>query len=81
MDTRNTLNTNETFLEVLKNAFHSRTKVSLLFDDNGMARTEGLIKAFSPGPPASIELDNGSKIEVIKIIAINGLFLSDYSEC
>lgn len=81
MDTRDTLNTNESFLEVLKDAFHSRTKVSLLFDDNGMARKEGLIKAISTNPPASIELENGTRIEVKKIIAINGLFLSDYSEC
>jgi len=81
MDIRNTLHTNESFIEVLRESFHSHTKVSLLFDDNGIVRTEGLIKMFSQGPPATIELDNGLKIEAAKIVAINGLFLSDYSEC
>lgn len=82
MDIRKTLNKNDAFLELLQSLFNSGEKVSLLIDDNGIIRAEGFIKAIHTDvEEPSIKLDNARKIVVKTIIAVNGTFLPDYSEC
>lgn len=82
MDVRKTLSENEIFLELLQGLFHSRRKVSLLVDNHGITRAEGFITAIQPlAAPPFIELDNALTIPVNTIIAVNGTFLPDYSEC
>ena len=82
MDKRSTLSTTETFIEKLKQYYKNNDKVSMIVDDGGMERTEGFIKDihFDAQPPF-FELDNGTRVNPQHIIAINGTFLSDYSEC
>jgi hypothetical protein len=82
MDKRSTLSTTETFIEKLKQYYDNRQKVSMIVDDGGMERMEGYIKSihFDAQPPF-FELQDGTKINPQYIIAINGTFLSDYSEC
>ena len=81
MDFRITLNTTETFLEMLQTAFQEKQKVNLLIDDNGVTRKEGLISAIHGTSPAFIELGDGSKIDLATIIAVNGIFRPEYGEC
>jgi hypothetical protein len=54
----------------------------MIIEDGGMERKEGFIKSihFDAQPPF-FELQDGTKINPQHIIAINGTFLSDYSEC
>jgi hypothetical protein len=82
MDKRGTLSANENFIEKIKSCYNSKEKVSMILDDGGLARAEGIIKNihFDAQPPF-IELQDGTIVNVHTIIAINGTFLSDYSEC
>lgn len=82
MDSRITLNVNETFLETLETSFQQKEKVRLLIDNNGMTRTEGFINAIHKNASGiSIEMDNGSRIDLKTIIAVNGIFRPEYGEC
>ncbi|MBO9684843.1 MAG: hypothetical protein J7502_19595 [Flavisolibacter sp.] len=83
MNCRVTLNENETFLELLKAFYHSKEKVHLLMDSNGIAREEGFIMNVNDSSPSSesIKMDNGLEIPVKNIIAVNGVFLPEFGEC
>jgi hypothetical protein len=82
MDCRITLTKNESFLTKLQDSYLSAKKVYLLFDQNGMTRAEGLIKAiFTDATGTTIEMEDGLKIALEKIIALNGIFLPEYGEC
>ena len=82
MDKRGTLSANENFKQKLKNCFDNNEKVSMIIDNRGLTRAEGIIKSihFDIDPPF-IELQDATRIYVHTIVAINGTFLSDYSEC
>jgi hypothetical protein len=82
MDARQTIEINESFSEMLQSLYKSGNKVYLLVDDNGITRAEGFIKTFNTTTDKpSIELDNGIKVTIETIIAVNGVFRADYSEC
>ena len=82
MDTRHTLKKNEAFLQVLENARRSGSKVNLLLDDTGITRAEGIIVNLNISNSSPfIELNNGLKITLKSIVAVNGVFLPEYSEC
>ena len=82
MDVRKTLNEQETFLQLLQDLFQAHGKASLLVDDNGITRAEGFINAIhADAAPPYIELDNAQKVSIKAIVAVNGTFLPDYSEC
>ena len=82
MDKRGTLAANESFIEKLKTCYSSKEKVSMILDTGGLERAGGMIKEvhFDAQPPF-IELNDGTKINVHTIVAINGTFLPDYAEC
>ena len=82
MDKRGPLSANENFTEILKRCFENGEKVSMIIDDGGMERKSGMIKnIFFDAQPAYFELLDGTIINLSTVIAINGTFLSDYSEC
>jgi hypothetical protein len=82
MDIRAALSANENFKQKLKDCFENKEKVSMILDDGGLTRAEGVItNIFFDTQPAYIELHDGTKVNVHAIVAINGTFLSDYSEC
>ena len=82
MDCRVTLSNNDSFLSMLQHAYKSGEKVNVLFDENGMTRAEGLIKMIQTDHSNPfIEIENGLKIQVKDIIAVNGIFLPEYGEC
>ncbi|HWJ30643.1 MAG TPA: hypothetical protein VNS32_29185, partial [Flavisolibacter sp.] len=77
-----TLNTGETFFEMLNAAFKSGEKVNMIIDDNGMTRVEGIIQKITTDRPAPIiEIENKGKFPLDKIVAVNGIFRPEYGEC
>ena len=82
MDKRLTLNIGQTFMELLRQLQSEQSKASMLYDCNGLTRAEGIISeiVFKADQPF-IELQNGLTIAVSTIIAVNGIFLPEYSEC
>jgi hypothetical protein len=82
MDCRETLNANQSFLELLKSSFRSKEKIYLLIDDNGMTRREGFIKDIDINASTPfIIMESELKVELNKIVAMNGIFLAEYGEC
>lgn len=82
MDSRNTLKINETFIELLQQLQKSGEKASMLLDDNGMVRAEGIIdKIELDSAHPSLKMQDGSTIELGKVVAVNGLFLPEYAQC
>lgn len=82
MDCRLTLRTDETFLEILSSSCEKSDKVYLLLDENGLVHVEGIVKTIRTDSSSnSLELQNGRKIDIRLIVAVNGIFLPEYSEC
>ena len=82
MDSRLTLNVDESFLNILESSFQQKTKVHLLLDEEGMIRMEGFINNIHKNPSGiMIELDNSKNIDLKTIIAVNGIFRPEYGEC
>ena len=82
MDCRLTLRTDETFLETLTSACEKKNNVYLLLDENGLVHVEGIVKTISTDSSSKmLELQNGRKIDIKFIVAVNGFFLPEYTEC
>mgnify|MGYP000951427518 CR=1 FL=1 len=82
MDERCTLPVNTEFTEIIKLLIADGKHADFLIDVNGLERAAGtIVKLNENTTPAFIELDNGLLIDVGSIIAINGLFTSDYTCC
>ena len=82
MDCRITLGNNETFIELLNQARTTGEKVAMLIDDNGLDRMEGFVATVSPtGASPFIEMTDGRKMALNKIVAVNGIFLPEYGGC
>ncbi len=82
MDKRDTLVVHATFLPILQSLQAAQQKASLLVDDQGIGREEGLITQITEADGDTlIHLSNGKIIDLKTIVAVNGTFLSDYSEC
>ncbi len=82
MDSRHTLSVNETFLNTLLGCKAQKEKAAMIVDSNGLTRIEGFIREIClDTPDPYLELDNGSKVLLQTIVAVNGIFLPSYSEC
>jgi hypothetical protein len=82
MDIRQTLVVHATFIQMLNQLKESHHTAALLFDDQGLTREEGLISQIVEDEKGTlVQLDNGRLIPLHSIVAVNGVFLSDYSEC
>lgn len=81
-DTRETLPSQGSFYDLVMTLFQQKQKAALLYDDNGVTRGNGFITAvFEKDDRHWIRLNDEVEIAVDKILAINGLFSSYYSEC
>ena len=82
MDSRKTLSKDQSFVNHLREAFENGEQVNLLVDNEGIYRVSGQIQS-TAGENSSyvIKMEDGVSIHVSNIIAINGLFRDDYSEC
>ena len=82
MDIRQTVIDHRTFVDMLEALQRSGEKASLLVDINGLERAQGTVTALDrSGDLGAVTLNNGQTIDIKSIVAINGTFLSDYSEC
>lgn len=82
MDTRLTLNDKQSFFQLLKQLHADQAKVSLLYDNSGLTRCEGMINSILTGSlQPCLLIQDGSEIAVSSVIAVNGIFAPDYSEC
>jgi hypothetical protein len=78
MDCRDTISKDQGFLKILHEELQSKKKVNLLVDTDGLNRLEGHIVAVRED---SIEMDNNVVVPLTQIVAINGVFSADFSEC
>ena len=87
MDQRQTFENPEVLKALLQDLHLARAPVSLLLDRDGLTRREGLITAVDdhskPVTAATFTMNNrvGDPISLQEVIAVNGIFRSDYTEC
>ncbi|HMR84875.1 MAG TPA: hypothetical protein PKE30_17135 [Niabella sp.] len=82
MDQRDTLQAGEKFNGLLKEALHNNEPARLLYDNNGLIRTEGLIRELNlQNEKPYMILQDGQQIFIESIIAVNGKFRDNYTEC
>ena len=81
-DVRETLPVKGNFYDVIYSLLKKNETANILYDDHGITRVNSKIKEVSERNDASFfALENGLKINIHSIIAVNGIFSSDYSEC
>lgn len=81
-DTRQTLPPKGSFESQIVALYELRQTASVLYDDNGVTRANGLIAAlFDKEGERWFRLVDGTEIRIGSLIAVNGTFSSDYSEC
>jgi hypothetical protein len=84
MDQRKTFGSLQNLKDILHYLFQQKETASLLVDSKGITRMEGIITAIEEQQDlsnTSITLNHADKILLNQIIAVNGQFRSDYSEC
>ncbi|MEX6686360.1 hypothetical protein QTN47_02585 [Danxiaibacter flavus] len=82
MDRRSTLGQNGSFLQILTVCFNEKQRADLLFDDNGLTRASGYIRLINGTANAPyLEMEDGQKISIRSIVAVNGTFSDNYCEC
>jgi hypothetical protein len=84
MDQRQTFGNLEELTQILNKLYNENTSVALLADREGLFRTSGNIVAAineTALENATLTLDNGRSLNLTEIVAVNGIFHSDYSEC
>ncbi len=82
MDTRQTLPAKGSFYEQIKTLFADKQEASVLYEDNGVTRANGLIaELFDKEGDHWFRLADGTEIRIGSLYAVNGTFSSDYSEC
>ena len=82
MDCRLTIDKKTGFLKMLQEAFASRKPVNMLLDDEGLTRANGTITSINTKENATvITLNDHTNISMDKLVAINGIFSDDFSEC
>ena len=85
MDTRQVFDDIQVLKELLTECFISDTEVRLLIDTGGMERVNGYIAAIGSsskrGPYIKLDSTTAPVILLKDIVAVNGLFRLDFSEC
>ena len=82
MDKRTTVTRGDSFLGILTKLKKDKLKASMLLDCKGLIRAEGIVSDIvSNVDQPYVILQSGVKIDLSTIVAINGIFSSEYSEC
>lgn len=84
MDHRNTFKNLQELQAVLLSLHHDKQKASLIIDHEGLTRTEGIITSIeqkNKDDETIFEIDYTKRFSLKQVIAVNGLFRWDYSEC
>lgn len=81
-DTRQTLPAKGSFYELIVSLFKEQQQASVLYEDNGVTRANGLVaEIFDKEGEQWFRLADGTEIRIDSLYAVNGTFSSDYSEC
>ena len=82
MDLRTTLAVKESFIEMLVDYKNRGAKAEMILDINGLERAEGVIQHIYPEDSTPyLVLQDGRTIVEKTIIALNGVFRTEYSGC
>ncbi|MEJ7677047.1 MAG: hypothetical protein WKG06_37265 [Segetibacter sp.] len=84
MDQRTTFDSAKSLLSTLSNLHQLKEQVSLLIDLEGFTRLEGRIIRIEEQQPLEktlIKVNDADAFLLEQVIAVNGIFHSDYSEC
>ncbi len=84
MDQRQTFSDAYELLSFIETLQKDAAKASLLIDNDGLERLEGIITGITGNDDPNktcITIDTKQEVTLDDIIAVNGLFRSDYSEC
>lgn len=81
-DTRKTIPANGSFYELIVALYEQQQQASVLYEDNGVTRANGIItEIFEKEGTKCFRLNDGTEVRIDKLYAVNGTFSSDYSEC
>jgi hypothetical protein len=81
-DVRETLPVKASFFDMVKSLYQKQETIHVLYDENGITRANGVIAQLCEQDDRSyFVLDNGTQIYIKTLVAVNGIFASDYSEC
>lgn len=84
MDSRGIVVNPAIFFSMLADRLKYKDRVSLLVDQEGITRVEGYISHIRLATDvlqAEVSMDSGYRFIIGQVIAVNGIFRSDYSEC
>ena len=81
-DIRETLPAKSSFHDIILSLYQKEDLANILYDDNGLTRANGYIKYLNQQNEFPyMMLDNEVQVDINSIVAVNGIFASDYSEC
>jgi hypothetical protein len=81
-DVRETLPVKASFFDMIKSLHQKQETVHVLYDENGITRTNGIVTQLCEEDDHSyFVLDNGTQVYINTLVAVNGIFAADYSEC
>lgn len=84
MDQRITFKDDQQLLSIFLALEQQQQQASLLIDDEGLTRMEGKVNGIEQNKnmgKTKIIIDSNKPIDLAQVIAVNGLFRYDYSEC
>lgn len=74
----------EVFYEILLAYMKQQRKIDLLIDRAGMERVSGVVKDISPHNKilrTRVTMNDETGFNINQVIAVNGIFRDDFSEC
>jgi hypothetical protein len=81
-DIRETLSVAGSFYDLILVLYQKKETANILYDDKGITRANGnIIQLSKQNESPYLVLDNGIQINIDSIVAVNGIFAADYSEC
>lgn len=84
MDQRQIFDDGNELFSLVTAIYNERIMASLIIDKDGLVRVEGIVTSIikdAGSENATIIINEGIEIPLREIIAVNGLFRSDYIEC
>lgn len=81
MDKRETFDTTDSLKTILAGLYQQNQKASFLIDKDGLTRLEGLITHIELQGDSTTIMVGDMPIAIEQIIAVNGIFRDDYTEC
>jgi len=81
-DVRETLPVKASFFDMIKSLYQKQETVHVLYDANGITRANGVITQLCEQDDHTyFAFDNGTQVYIKNLVAVNGIFAADYSEC